>query len=79
MENFKKRRACIVAHVGNPVELNPAKTLDCGWFYNFFVEAFEVVNIPELAGLADTFAAREPSLTVELQGIVNIIEKATKK
>jgi hypothetical protein len=30
MENFKKRRACIVAHVGNPVELNPAKTLDCG-------------------------------------------------
>jgi hypothetical protein len=32
-----------------------------------------------LAGLADTFAAREPSLTVELQGIVNIIKKATKK
>ena len=30
MKNFEKRRACIVAHVGNPVKLNPAKTLDCG-------------------------------------------------
>jgi hypothetical protein len=79
MENFEKWRACISAHIGNLVELDTSKSLDCGWFYNFFVEALEVVNIPELTGLADTFAAREPPLTVELQGIVNIIKKATKK
>lgn len=79
MEHFEKGRACIVAHVGNFVELNPPKTLYCRGFYNFLIETFEVVNISQLAWLADTFSTREPSLPVELQGIINIIEKATKK
>jgi len=79
VKNFKKRSALTVAHVWNLIILNPTKTLDCGRFYNFFVVAFEVVNIPELAGLAYTFAVTKSSLAIKFQGVVNIIKKATKK
>jgi len=79
VKNFKTRSAIIVPHVWNPLNLNPTKTLDCGRFYNFFVVAFEVVNIPELAGLAYTFAVTKSSLAVKFQAVVNIVKKATKK
>jgi hypothetical protein len=43
------------------------------------VESFEVVQIAQLARLADSFAASEPLMTVKSQAVIQVVVKAREK
>jgi hypothetical protein len=43
------------------------------------VEGFEVVQVPELFWLTDTFSASEPLVSIEAKTVIKIVIEATKQ
>ena len=74
--DFEEGNTATAAHVGHLNELDAPKTLRCRRLYLATVESLEVVEVSELAGLADAFAASEAHMAVVLQALVHVFQEA---
>lgn len=76
MENLKARHAPSRTHPRNSIELDRPQPFYRWRLYLFLVKAFEVIEVSELAWLADAFAADKSLVAIEAKSVVDVVEVA---